>query len=98
MRDHGRLGGDRPIFPPSIPFVIYAMISGASVGKLFLGGMVPAFILCIVMGIYVYFISKKRHYPVGDKVTFKQFAVSTAKALPALLTRRSCCSASTRES
>jgi tripartite ATP-independent transporter DctM subunit len=75
-----------PIFPPSIPFVIYAMVSGASVGKLFLGGMVPAFILCIVMGIYVYFISKKRHYPVGEKVTFKQFAVSTAKALPALLT------------
>jgi tripartite ATP-independent transporter DctM subunit len=75
-----------PIFPPSIPFVIYAMVSGASVGKLFLGGMVPAFILCIVMGIYVYFISKKRHYPVGDKVSFKQFAVSTAKALPALLT------------
>jgi tripartite ATP-independent transporter DctM subunit len=75
-----------PIFPPSIPFVIYAMISGASVGKLFLGGMVPAFILCIVMGIYVYFISKKRHYPVGDKVTLKQFTVSTVKALPALLT------------
>lgn len=75
-----------PIFPPSIPFVIYAMISGASVGKLFLGGMVPAFILCIVMGIYVYFVSKKRHYPLGDKVTFRQFAVSTGKALPALLT------------
>lgn len=75
-----------PIFPPSIPFVIYAMISGASVGKLFLGGMVPAFILCIVMGIYVYFISKKRHYPLGDRVTFKQFVVSSAKALPALAT------------
>ena len=75
-----------PIFPPSIPFVIYAMVSGASVGKLFLGGMVPAFILCIVMGIYVYFISRKRHYPVGARVTFRQFVVSTAKALPALLT------------
>jgi tripartite ATP-independent transporter DctM subunit len=75
-----------PIFPPSIPFVIYAMVSGASVGKLFLGGMVPAFILCIVMGIYVYFISKKRHYPVGAKVGFKVFIISTAKALPALLT------------
>ena len=75
-----------PIFPPSIPFVIYAMISGASVGKLFLGGMVPAFILCIVMGIYVYFISKRRHYPLGDKVGFKQFVKSTAKAIPALLT------------
>jgi len=75
-----------PIFPPSIPFVIYAMVSGASVGKLFLGGMVPAIILCIVMGIYVYFVSRKRHYPVGAKVTFKHFVVSTFKAIPALLT------------
>jgi len=75
-----------PIFPPSIPFVIYAMISGASVGKLFLGGMVPAVILCIVMGIYVYFVSKKRNYPIGAKATFRQFVSSTFKALPALLT------------
>ena len=75
-----------PIFPPSIPFVIYAMISGASVGKLFLGGMMPAFILCIVMGIYVYFISKKRKYPIGPKITFRQFLGSTFRALPALFT------------
>jgi tripartite ATP-independent transporter DctM subunit len=75
-----------PIFPPSIPFVIYAMISGASVGKLFMGGMVPAIILCIVMGIYVYFISKKRGYPIGAKVTFRHFVNSTFKAVPALLT------------
>jgi len=75
-----------PIFPPSIPFVIYAMISGASVGKLFMGGMVPAIILCIVMGVYVYFVSKKRGYPVGAKVTFKYFVSSTFKAVPALMT------------
>ena len=75
-----------PIFPPSIPFVIYAMISGASVGKLFMGGMVPAIILCIVMGIYVYFISKKRGYPIGSKATFRYFVRSTFRAVPALLT------------
>jgi tripartite ATP-independent transporter DctM subunit len=75
-----------PIFPPSIPFVIYAMISGASVGKLFMGGMVPAIILCIVMGVYVYFVSKKRGYPIGAKVTFRFFISSTFKAVPALLT------------
>jgi tripartite ATP-independent transporter DctM subunit len=75
-----------PIFPPSIPFVIYAMIAGASVGKLFLGGMVPAVILCIVVGIYVYFVSKRRNYPLGAKVTFRHFLISTAKAGPALLT------------
>ena len=75
-----------PIFPPSIPFVIYAMISGASVGKLFMGGMIPAIILCIVMGVYVYFISKKRGYPIGAKVTFRYFVSSTLKAVPALMT------------
>ena len=75
-----------PIFPPSIPFVIYAMISGASVGKLFMGGMVPAILLCIVTGIYVYFVSKRRNYPIGTRVPFKQFFFSTLKALPALLT------------
>jgi len=75
-----------PIFPPSIPFVIYAMLSGASVGKLFMGGMIPAIILCIVMGIYVYFISKKRNYPIGAKVTFKYFLRSSFQAIPALMT------------
>jgi tripartite ATP-independent transporter DctM subunit len=75
-----------PIFPPSIPFVIYAMISGASVGKLFLGGMIPALLLAFVMMVYIYFISKKRNYPYGLVVTFRQFANTTFKAIPALLT------------
>jgi len=75
-----------PIFPPSIPFVIYAMISGASVGKLFMGGMIPAIILCIVTGIYVFFISKKRGYPIGQQVSFSHFVKSTLNAFPALMT------------
>jgi tripartite ATP-independent transporter DctM subunit len=75
-----------PIFPPSIPFVIYAMISGASVGKLFLGGMVPALLLAFVMCVYIYFIAKKRNYPHGLVVTFRQFVNATFKAIPALLT------------
>lgn len=75
-----------PIFPPSIPFVIYAMLSGASIGKLFLGGMVPAVVMCIVLGVHVYIMSKKRNYPYGKKVGFKEFVRDTFKALPALLT------------
>ena len=38
------------------------------------------------MGVYVYFISKKRNYPIGEKVSFKHFLNSTFKAVPALLT------------
>ncbi len=75
-----------PIFPPSIPFVIFAMISGASVGKMFIGGIMPAVLLCVGLGIYVYYISRKRNYPRGVKVSFKEFCWDTLRAIPALLT------------
>lgn len=75
-----------PTFPPSIPFVVFAMLSGASVGKMFIGGIIPAFLLCMTLGIYVYFVSKKRNYPRGMTYNAKQFIINTAKAIPALLT------------
>lgn len=75
-----------PIFPPSIPLVIYAMVTGASIGKLFLGGMVPAFIIAILLMLYVRFITRKRNYPSGLKTTLRQFLLDTLSALPALLT------------
>ena len=75
-----------PIFPPSIPMVIYAMLSGASVGKLFMGGMVPGVLLAILLSIYVFFISKKRNYPAGVRMNFKAFLKATLVAAPALFT------------
>lgn len=75
-----------PIFPPSIPMVIYAMLSGASVGKLFMGGMVPGVLLAVMLMIYVFFISKKRNYPSGVKMSLRQFAKATLIAAPALFT------------
>lgn len=75
-----------PIFPPSIPMIIYAMLSGASVGKLFMGGMVPGILLAIVLMIYVGIISYKRDYPAGVVMSLKEFGMATLKALPALLT------------
>ena len=75
-----------PTFPPSIPMVVFAMISGASVGQLFMGGVIPALIQCVALGIYVYLVSKRRNYPRGQKMTLKQFLKSTLIAFPALLT------------
>ena len=43
-----------PIFPPSIPVIFYALISSTSVGVLFLGGVVPAFLVCTTLGIAGY--------------------------------------------
>lgn len=75
-----------PIFPPSIPMVIYGMLSGASVGKLFMGGMVPGVLLAILLMIYCFFLSHKRNYPSGVIMTLRQFLRATLIALPALLT------------
>jgi tripartite ATP-independent transporter DctM subunit len=75
-----------PTFPPSIPLVIYAMLSGASVGALFLGGMIPAIVLSLALMIYVSIVAKKRKYPRGEKVPLQQFMAATLKSLPALLT------------
>lgn len=75
-----------PIIPPSIPFVIYSTLSGASVGALFLGGIIPGFILCGFLAFYVALISKKRNYPSGEKYTAKEFFRFTLQALPALFT------------
>lgn len=75
-----------PIFPPSIPMVIYAMLSGASIGKLFMGGMIPGILLALLLMAYVGFISYKRDYPAGVVMTKKQFLKATIQALPALLT------------
>ena len=75
-----------PTFPPSIPMVIYAMFSGASVGALFLGGMVPAVLLTLALMGYVAYIATKRNYPRSAKITLRQFVRYTVSAIPALLT------------
>jgi len=75
-----------PIFPPSIPMVTYAMLSGASVGALFIGGMIPGVLIAVALMVYVGIISRKRNYPAGEKAPLRDFLFFTFKAIPALLT------------
>ena len=75
-----------PIFPPSIPLVIYGVIAGASIGNLFLAGMVPGIILALSLCIYVCYIANKRNYPSGRRYTGTEFFKMTLSAVPALLT------------
>jgi C4-dicarboxylate transporter DctM subunit len=51
------------IIPPSIPFVIYCVISGASVGELFIAGIIPGIIIGISLMGVSYFIAKKENFP-----------------------------------
>ena len=75
-----------PIFPPSIPMVFYSMLSGASVGMLFLGGMVPGIFMALALMIYVAVIAKRRNFPRSAKFTIHQFLVFTWGASAALIT------------
>ena len=63
-----------PIIPPSIPMVIYALVSGASVGALFLGGVVPGFLMAALMMIVVHVIAVRRDMPRDDPVPRSEWA------------------------
>ncbi|WP_316978898.1 TRAP transporter large permease [Shumkonia mesophila] len=53
-----------PVIPPSIPFVVYGSMAGVSIVKLFMAGFVPGVLMGLALMIAVYFIAKKRGYPV----------------------------------
>lgn len=72
-----------PIIPPSIPMVIYALVSGASVGALFLGGVVPGMCMTILMMTVVHYIARKRNMPREDPIPMKEWpAIVFRGALP----------------
>ena len=62
-----------PIIPPSIPMVIYALVSGASVGALFLGGLVPGVLMALLMMGVVQIIAVKRNMPREAPVPRKEW-------------------------
>jgi tripartite ATP-independent transporter DctM subunit len=73
-----------PVFPPSIPMIFYSMLSGASVGALFMGGMVPGILVGLALMAYIAYIANKRDYPRGKTVVLKDLLLITIKAAPAL--------------
>ena len=65
-----------PVVPPSIPFVIYANLTGVSVISLFLAGFTPGFMMAAAMMLAVFFISRKRNYPRSERASLKEVAES----------------------
>ncbi|MBS3849647.1 TRAP transporter large permease [Devosia sp. J2-20] len=74
-----------PIFPPSIPMVFYALISSTSVGALFLGGVVPALMIVVVLAIVVGVLAKLRGFPVEEAIPFRAFPAIILSAIPPLM-------------
>ena len=74
-----------PIIPPSIPMVLYSVISDTSIGYLFLAGIVPGLIMGMVLMIMNAIISHKRDFATEEPVPIKQLPKTTFRAFPALM-------------
>jgi tripartite ATP-independent transporter DctM subunit len=74
-----------PIIPPSIPMVLYALISDASIGYLFLGGVIPGLLIGAVQMALIAFTAKRRNFPVEPPIPLREWPRITWEALPALL-------------
>jgi C4-dicarboxylate transporter DctM subunit len=75
-----------PVVPPSIPLVIYGSITGTSVGRLFLGGFAPGFLMGLLFMVVVYIVSIKRDYPKEKRATFRELMRSSWGASTAVIT------------
>jgi len=74
-----------PIIPPSIPMVLYALISDTSIGYLFLGGVIPGLPIGAVQMALIAFNAKRRNFPVEPPIPMREWPRITWEALPALL-------------
>ncbi|MBG9446883.1 C4-dicarboxylate ABC transporter permease [Cytobacillus firmus] len=74
------------IIPPSIPMIIFAGLTNASVGALFLGGIVPGILVGLGMMLFVYVMALKKGYPRSDRATVQQFLKLVYETVPALIT------------
>lgn len=74
-----------PIIPPSLPMVIMAVTVGASVGRCFVGGVIPGILIAAALCILVAYYAKKRCYPRNAKPTLRTLWKAFKDAALALL-------------
>ncbi|WP_420848423.1 TRAP transporter large permease [Paracoccus alcaliphilus] len=74
-----------PILPPSIPMVIYALVSDASIGYLFLAGVVPGLLMTALQMVQVGWDARRLNFPVEQRVPLREIPRVTWQAFPTLL-------------
>jgi len=74
-----------PIIPPSLPMVIMAVTVGASVGRCFVGGVIPGILIAVALCMLVAYYAKKRCYPRNARPTLRTLWKAFKDAALALL-------------
>ncbi len=74
-----------PVIPPSIPMVLYALVSDASIGYLFLAGVVPGLLMGLSQAAIIAVTARRRNFPVEKATPLRDLPRITWDSLPALL-------------
>ena len=74
-----------PIVPPSILAVIYASMTGLSIGTLFLAGIGPGILITIVLMAWVYLMARSRNIRIYPRASLAQMATALRRSIPALI-------------
>jgi len=74
-----------PIIPPSITMIIYGVLSGASIGQLFLAGIMPGIGIAAGLLIYASWRARRDGFPITAKMSGRERLAATRRTLPALI-------------
>lgn len=69
------------LIPPSVVMVMYGVVTGASVGELFIAGIGPGLLVLLFFAVFNYFDAKRKNTPVDDKASWDQRLEAFKKAL-----------------
>lgn len=75
-----------PIIPPSLPFVIYGMLAGVSIGQLFLAGVIPGIVMGVFMMATVTWYAHRRNYGRDATFSWSGLGRTSADAFLAMMT------------
>lgn len=73
------------VIPPSITMITFGVVTGASIGSMFVAGVIPGLLLGLAMTLVAFFTAKKRGYVGQKRDNFKEVLKSFKDAIPGLL-------------